>query len=235
MSGDSRFRRCTDPTRCSVIEIHGAHGYLLSEFVSPTSNKRTDEYGGSFENRIRLPLEVVDAVRSVIPESMPLFYRYVPIETLYSSGANIGNRISGSENLETSLPDEPSWRVEDTARIAPILAAHGIDFLDVSSGGNHYAQKAVVGPAYQAPLAHAAKKAAPNLVVGAVGLITDGHIAQGVLDKGQADAVLVGRGFQKNPGLVWSFAEDLDVEVTLANQIHWGFRGRRGKPKQSIF
>ncbi|KAF8918746.1 FMN-linked oxidoreductase [Mucidula mucida] len=201
-----------------VIEIHGAHGYLLSEFVSPTSNKRTDEYGGSFENRIRLPLEVVDAVRSVIPESMPLFYR-----------------ISGSENLETSLPDEPSWRVEDTARIAPILAAHGIDFLDVSSGGNHYAQKAVVGPAYQAPLAHAAKKAAPNLVVGAVGLITDGHIAQGVLDKGQADAVLVGRGFQKNPGLVWSFAEDLDVEVTLANQIHWGFRGRRGKPKQSIF
>lgn len=195
---------------CSVIEIHGAHGYLLSSFLSPTSNQRTDEYGGSFENRIRFPLEVVDAVRSAIPQGTPLFYR-----------------LSGSENLETSLPDVPSWRAEDTARYAPILQQHGIDFLDVSSGGNHPKQKATPGPAYQAPLAEAAKKAAPTLLVGSVGAITDGHIAQGVLDKGQADAILVGRGFQKNPGLVWAFADDLGIEVNQANQIYWGFKGRR--------
>ncbi|KAG7448555.1 FMN-linked oxidoreductase [Guyanagaster necrorhizus] len=196
-----------------VIEIHGAHGYLLCEFMSPTSNKRTDEYGGSFENRIRFPLEVVDVVRSVIPESMPLFFR-----------------ISGSERLEESLPDVPSWRSEDTVRLAPILAQHGIDLLDVSSGGNNPKQKFTHGPAYQAPLAHDVKKSNPGLVVSAVGSITDGHIAQNVLDQGQADLVMVGRHFQRNPGLVWSFADDLGVEVTLANQIHWGFRGRRRKP-----
>ncbi|KAK0220093.1 FMN-linked oxidoreductase [Armillaria fumosa] len=196
-----------------VIEIHGAHGYLLCEFLCPTSNKRTDEYGGSFENRIRFPLEVVDAVRSVIPESMPLFFR-----------------ISGSERLEETLPDIPSWRSEDTVRIAPILAQHGIDLLDVSSGGNNMKQRFTRGPAYQAPLAHDVKKSNPGLIVSAVGSITDGHIAQGVLDQGQADLVMVGRHFTKNPGLVWSFADDLGVQITLANQIHWGFRGRRRKP-----
>ncbi|KIY64664.1 FMN-linked oxidoreductase [Cylindrobasidium torrendii FP15055 ss-10] len=194
-----------------VVEIHSAHGYLLSEFLSPSNNQRTDDYGGSFENRIRFPLEVVDAVRAAIPNT-PLFYR-----------------ISGSENLETSLPDTPSWRAEDTARFAPILKAHGVDFLDVSSGGTHPAQKAVIGPAYQAPLAEAAKKAAPDLIVGAVGMITDGHIAQNVLDKGQADVVLVGRPFQKNPGLVWSFADDLGVDITVAHQIRWGIKGRTRK------
>lgn len=143
------------------------------------------------------------------------------------------SRISGSENLELSLPNEPSWRAEDTARIAPILAAHGVDFLDVSSGGNHPAQRAIPGPAYQAPLAEAAKRGAQGsgLVVGSVGAISDGHVAQGVLDKGQADVVLVGRGFQKNPGLVWSFAEQLGVEVALAKQIGWGFKGGRKSVK----
>ncbi|KIY67527.1 FMN-linked oxidoreductase [Cylindrobasidium torrendii FP15055 ss-10] len=193
-----------------VIEIHGAHGYLISEFLSPTSNQRTDAYGGSFENRIRFPLEIVDAVRAAIPADMPLFFR-----------------ISGSENLEISLPDTPSWRVEDTARLAPILHAHGIDFLDVSSGGNHPAQKTGPTTAYQAPFAEAAKKAAPNLVVGSVGRYTDAHIAQNALDKGMADVILVGRGFLKDPALVWTFAEQLGVEVNLANQIYWAFRGRR--------
>lgn len=194
----------------SAIEIHGAHGYLISEFLSPTSNQRTDAYGGSFENRIRFPLEIVDAIRAAIPSDMPLFFR-----------------ISGSENLETSLPDTPSWRMEDTARLAPILHAHGVDFLDVSSGGNHVAQKTGPTTAYQAPLAEAAKKAAPNLVVGSVGRYTDAHAAQSALDKGMADAILVGRGFLKDPALVWTFAEQLGVEVNLANQIHWAFKGRR--------
>ncbi|KAF9031678.1 FMN-linked oxidoreductase [Hymenopellis radicata] len=200
-----------------VIEIHGAHGYLLNSFLSPTSNSRTDEYGGSFENRIRLSLEVVDAVRSVIPETMPLLFR-----------------ISATEGLEESLPDTPSWRIEDTVRLAPLLAKHGVDFLDVSAGGNHTKHKFRAGPAYQAYLSEAVKKSNPGLLVGAVGGINDGHIAQGVLDKGQADAVLVGRAFQRHPGLVWSFAEDLGVEVVLAHQIHWGFRGRRGGKKSAL-
>ncbi|KAK0211884.1 NADH:flavin oxidoreductase/NADH oxidase [Armillaria fumosa] len=190
-----------------VVEVHSAHGYLLCGFLSPTSNKRTDEYGGSFENRIRFPLEVVDAVRSVIPESMPLFFR-----------------ISGSECLEKSLPDVPSWRSEDTVRFAPILAQHGVDLLDVSSGGNNIEQTFTSGPAYQAHLAHDVKETNPGLLVSAVGRINDGHIAQNVLDRGQADVVFVGRLFTKNPGLVWSFADDLGVTIKVANQV-WGLGG----------
>ncbi|KAG6819981.1 hypothetical protein H0H93_006811 [Arthromyces matolae] len=200
-----------------VIEIHNAHGYLLHSFLSPISNKRTDEYGGSFENRIRLTLEVVDAIRGVIPENMPLFLR-----------------ISATDWLEEVKPDEPSWRSEDTVRLAPILHAHGVDFLDVSTGGNHPEQKIKGGPAYQAPFAHDVKKAldsSSTLVVGSVGAITDGLPAQGVLDKGQADAIFVGRNFIKNPGTVWAFAEDLGVEIKVANQIGWGFKGRGDKHK----
>lgn len=103
-----------------VIEVHPAHGYLLANFMSPVSNHRTDEYGGSFENRTRLTIEVVDAIREVIPQDMPLFLR-----------------ISATEWLEESLPDQESWRIEDTLKLAPILSAHSVELLDVSSGGNH--------------------------------------------------------------------------------------------------
>ncbi|KAI1793241.1 FMN-linked oxidoreductase [Ganoderma leucocontextum] len=193
-----------------VIEIHNAHGYLLDSFVSPVSNKRTDEYGGSFENRIRFTLETVDAVRAVIPPDMPLFLR-----------------ISATDWLEESLPDEPSWRSEDTVRLAGILADHGVDLIDVSTGGVHPLQKVKSGPAYQAPFAEAVKKAhGDKIIVSTVGVITDGKTAQGCLDKGQADVVMVGRYFQKNPGLVWQFAEDLGVKIKVAHQIEWGFKGR---------
>ncbi|KAH9852404.1 FMN-linked oxidoreductase, partial [Lenzites betulinus] len=193
-----------------VIEVHGAHGYLISSFLSPTSNDRTDAYGGSFEGRARLALEVVDAVRAVIPPSMPLFFR-----------------VSASEWLEESMPDTPSWRAEDTVRLAGLLAAHGVDFLDVSSSGNHPAQRIKTGPAYQAHFAEAVKKAhGDKILVGAVGSIESGTVALGVLDKGQADAVFVGRLFQKNPGVVWAFADDLGVDIHVAQQIGWGFKGR---------
>ncbi|CCL99714.1 uncharacterized protein FIBRA_01736 [Fibroporia radiculosa] len=193
-----------------VIEIHNAHGYLLHEFVSPITNKRTDEYGGSFENRIRLTLEVVDAVRAVIPHDMPLFLR-----------------ISATDWLEKSLANEPSWRGEDTVRLAGILAEHGVDLLDVSSGGLHPAQKIQGGPAYQAPFAEMVKKEhGDKILVGCVGAISDGRTAQSVLDKGQADVVLMARQFQKNPGSVWQFAEELGVAINVAHQIEWGFMGR---------
>lgn len=116
--------------------------------------------------------------------------------------------------------------------MAPILFTHGVDFLDISSGGNHTQQRVKSGAAYQAHLAHDVKRALPEghgLIVGSVGTINDGHIAQGVIDKGQADVVLVGRQLLKNPGAVWAFAEDLGVEIKAANQIEWGFRGRAKK------
>ncbi|ESK85576.1 nadph dehydrogenase [Moniliophthora roreri MCA 2997] len=195
-----------------VIQIHNAHGYLLHSFVSPYTNKRTDEYGGSFENRIRLSVEIVDAVREVIPVDMPLYLR-----------------ISATDFLEESLPDAPSWRVEDTIRFAHIVAEHGVDAIDISSGGNSQHQKlGTFGSNVQHLFAEQVHSSftAKNQLVGAVGSINTGHIAEEVLQSSKADFVSVGRHFQKNPGAVWQFAEDLDVEIYLAKQIGWGFGGR---------
>lgn len=194
------------------IEIHNAHGYLLSSFLSPASNNRTDEYGGSFENRIRLTLEIISISRQNMPKDMPLFIR-----------------VSATDWLEESLPDQPSWKLEDTVRLAEIIAEKGeVDLIDVSSGGVHAAQKIKAGPGFQAPFAKAVKKAVGDrLAVGAVGLITNGKLANEVLEDG-VDVVLVGRAFQKNPGAVWAFAEDLGVEFKAANQIAWGFSRRGG-------
>jgi 2,4-dienoyl-CoA reductase-like NADH-dependent reductase (Old Yellow Enzyme family) len=139
-------------------------------------------------------------------------------------------RISATDWLELALPNEPSWRCEDTVKFSHILAPHGVDFLDVSTGGNHPLQNIKGGPAYQAPFAEAVKKSVGSkLFVGCVGAITDGFTAQGVLDKEQADAVLVGRQFQRNPATVWAMADDLDVDINIAHQIVWGFKGRGKK------
>ncbi|GJE94786.1 NADH:flavin oxidoreductase/NADH oxidase [Phanerochaete sordida] len=199
-----------------VIEIHGGHGYLLHEFLSPIANRRTDEYGGSFENRIRLLIEIIDGIRAVIPESMPLFVR-----------------ISGSDLLESTLPDEPSWRVEDSARLANIVADHGVDLIDISAGGVHPLQEVRLikqdgrHAAYQAYLAdHVRKAVEGKILVSAVGGIKDGRVAEEVLANGWADVCFVGRHFTKNPGAVWQFAEDLGVVIAQAHQIEWGFLGR---------
>ncbi|RPB02549.1 FMN-linked oxidoreductase [Choiromyces venosus 120613-1] len=167
-----------------VIEIHNAHGYLLHSFVSPASNKRTDTYGGSFENRTRLTREIVDLVRAEIPDSMPLFLR-----------------ISATDWLEHT--GEPSWTADQTAELAKILAGKGVDLIDVSSGGLHPAQKIVPGPGYQAPFAKKVREAvAGKTLVSAVGSITEGKQAQTLIDDGSADVIMSGRQFQKNPGLV---------------------------------
>jgi 2,4-dienoyl-CoA reductase-like NADH-dependent reductase (Old Yellow Enzyme family) len=202
-----------------AIEIHNAHGYLLHEFLSPISNTRTDEYGGTFENRSRLTLEIVDLVRATIPDTMPLFLR-----------------ISASDWLDHDTTRFPSsWTSADTVRLAPILAAHGVDLLDVSSAGNHPDQKIQTGPAYQAPFAIAVKKAVGDkMAVSAVGAITNGPQAQSLVDDDGLDAIMVGRMFQKNPGLVWTFADELGVEIKVANQIGWGFGGRAGGKKKQL-
>jgi len=212
-----------------VIDIHGGHGYILHQFLSPHSNHRTDEYGGSFENRVRLILEVVDAIRAVIPTTMPLFFR-----------------LSVTDWLE-HLPEEPQWNLEDSKKLAELLAAHGVDVLDVTSAANSSKQKLrFASPvASQAPLSevirshvHASLKTdSPIVVQGtgepllitAVGGISTGDVAEGVLTKGQADAVFVGRYFQQNPGLVWQFARELEVAVHIAHQMEWPFAGRGGR------
>ncbi|ELR05227.1 hypothetical protein VC83_07732 [Pseudogymnoascus destructans] len=206
-----------------VIEIHNAHGYLLHEFLSPVSNTRTDSYGGSFENRTRLTLELVRLVRGSIPEGMPLFMR-----------------ISASDNLEHADFQGESWTLADSVKLAPLLAEAGVDLLDVSSGGNHLGQKIAPVPGYQVEMAKMIKKAVGDkMAVGAVGLIHSGKFAEEILQgKGPGeetvegvDAIFVGRGFQRNPGLVWDWADELGTEIQVANQIGWGFKGR-GPRKQ---
>lgn len=195
------------------VEIHNAHGYLLMSFVSPATNKRTDEYGGSFENRIRLTLEIAKLTRDTVPDTMPVFLR-----------------VSATDWLEEVMPNEPSWRVEDTVRLAERLAESGnIDVLDVSSGGNHRAQHIHAKQAFQAPFAIKVKEAVGDkLKIGSVGMIDSGHLANCLLENNGLDFVLVGRGFQKNPSLVWTWAEELNVEISMANQIRWGFSSRGG-------
>ena len=140
-------------------------------------------------------------------------------------------RISATDWLEESQ-DIESWKVEDTVKLAEIIAGMGVDFLDVSSGGNHPAQKVKTGPGYQAPFAKAVKeKLGDKMAVGTVGSITSGKQAQELLEEG-LDLAIVGRMFQKNPGLVWAWAEELGVQINVANQIRWGFGGRPGAPKK---
>jgi 2,4-dienoyl-CoA reductase-like NADH-dependent reductase (Old Yellow Enzyme family) len=204
-----------------VIEIHNAHGYLLQSFLSPASNKRTDQYGGSFENRVRLTLEVVELARKTMPDTMPLFLR-----------------ISATDWLNYDGYDGPSWTSDDTVRLAPLLAERGVDVLDVSTGGNHPLQKIKAQPAYQSPFAIAVKKdlleKGLDMKVATVGAITSANLAEELLQgkdgKPGLDFAIVGRGFQKNPGLVWAWAEELGIEIRLANQIRWAVKGRHARP-----
>ncbi|MDQ0711563.1 2,4-dienoyl-CoA reductase-like NADH-dependent reductase (Old Yellow Enzyme family) [Streptomyces luteogriseus] len=180
-----------------VAEIHGAHGYLINEFLSPHSNHRTDAYGGSYENRTRFALEVVDAVREVWPDDKPLFFR-----------------VSATEWLE-----DGGWTADDTVRFAADLRAHGIDLLDVSTGGNASGVHIPTGPGYQVPFA-ARVKNETALPVAAVGLITDVEQAEKILANGEADAVLLGRELLRNPSWARHAARELGGEVRVPDQYH---------------
>ncbi|WP_127354579.1 NADH:flavin oxidoreductase/NADH oxidase [Actinacidiphila soli] len=173
-----------------VAEVHGAHGYLIHQFLSPYSNHRTDEYGGSFENRTRFALEVVDAVRAVWPEELPVFFR-----------------ISATDWL-----DEGGWTAGDTVRLAPLLKAHGVDLLDVSTGGNVPHVRIPVGPGYQVPFA-ARVKAETDLPVAVVGLITEPEQAEKILAGSEADAVLLARELLRNPSWARRAASELGGDV----------------------
>ena len=140
-------------------------------------------------------------------------------------------RISATDWLDDESSVQESWKVGDTVTLAEVLADMGVDLLDVSSGGLHPKQKVKTGPGYQAPFAKAVKgKLGDKLAVGTVGSITSGKQANQLLEEG-LDLVIAGRMFQKNPALVWQFAEELGVQINVANQIRWGFGGRPGAPK----
>ena len=158
-----------------VVEIHGAHGYLIHEFLSPLSNRRDDEFGGSLENRMRFPLAVVKAVRDAWPGDKPVFLR-----------------ASASDWFEGG------WDIAQTIEFAKRAKAAGVDLVDCSSGGNIHEQKIVLGPGYQVAFAQAIKREA-GVAVGAVGLITNAVQAEHILATGQADAVLLARAMLRDP------------------------------------
>jgi 2,4-dienoyl-CoA reductase-like NADH-dependent reductase (Old Yellow Enzyme family) len=188
-----------------VAEVHGAHGYLLHEFLSPLSNRRTDDYGGGFENRVRLVLEVVDAVRAVWPEDKPVFAR-----------------LSATDWVEGG------WTADDTVALARLLAQHGVDLVDCSSGGASPEQSVPLGPGYQVPFASRVRREA-GVATGAVGLITEPEQAEKVIASGDADAVLLARALLRDPHWALRAAHELGAEV------RWPPQYLRAKPRSDGF
>lgn len=177
-----------------VVEIHAAHGYLLHQFMSPLSNFRTDEYGGSFENRIRLLLEVLEATQSEWPENLPLFVR-----------------ISATDWAEGG------WNIEESVQLSQLLKEKGVDLIDVSSGGLVSHQQIPLAPNYQVSFAERIKKET-GILTGAVGLITDADQSEAIVATGKADLVLFARESLRNPYLALDFAKELGVDVSWPKQ-----------------
>jgi 2,4-dienoyl-CoA reductase-like NADH-dependent reductase (Old Yellow Enzyme family) len=177
-----------------VIEIHSAHGYLLNSFLSPLSNHRTDEYGGSFENRTRLVREIARDIRTRWPEKFPLFIR-----------------ISASDYVEGG------WDLPSSVQLAKVLKPLGVDLIDVSSGGLMPHVKIPLGPGYQVPFAEAIRREA-GILSGAVGLITEAGQAEEIIQSGKADMVLLARQSLRNPYFPWTAAKELGVEVDWPKQ-----------------
>ena len=171
------------------LEIHAAHGYLLHQFLSPISNRRTDPYGGSLENRMRFPLEVFDAVRAAFPADKP-----------------VGVRLSATDWLESG------WDLKQTIEMARELKKRGVDWIDLSSGGISPLQKIVLGPGYQVAFAQAVKEAT-GVHTMAVGLITEAPQAEQIVASGKADLVALARGMLYDPRWAWHAAAELGATV----------------------
>lgn len=177
-----------------VFELHGAHGYLLHQFLSPLSNQRDDEYGGNLENRMRYPLEVFAAVRTALPEDTPL-----------------GFRVSATDWVDGG------WSLEETVVLSQELKKLGCDFVDVSSGGNDHRQKIVAEAGYQVRFAAAVRRQA-MVPTWAVGMITEARQAESIIRSGQADMVAIARAMMFNPRWAWHAAEELGAETAYAKQ-----------------
>jgi 2,4-dienoyl-CoA reductase-like NADH-dependent reductase (Old Yellow Enzyme family) len=172
-----------------VLEIHGAHGYLINSFLSPLSNHRTDEYGGNFENRIRLLKEIVSDTRTIWPEKFPLFLR-----------------ISATDYAEGG------WDIEASVKLAIVLKGLGVDLIDTSSGGLMPNVRIPLGPGYQVPLAEKIRREA-GIKTGAVGLITTPEQADEIISSGKADLILIARESLRNPNFPQTAAKKLGVEI----------------------
>ncbi|WP_233841971.1 NADH:flavin oxidoreductase/NADH oxidase [Dyella sp. 2HG41-7] len=177
-----------------LIELHGAHGYLLHQFMSPLSNHRNDEYGGSFENRTRLVREVITAVRDVWPEDLPLWLR-----------------ISATDWAESG------WNIDESVRLARQLGELGVDLVDVSSGGLVPHVKIPLGPGYQVPFAARIRQEA-GIATGAVGLITEPAQADGIIAGGAADLVLIARASLRDPYFPRRAAQELGATIVAPEQ-----------------
>jgi len=182
-----------------LLEIHAAHGYLVHQFLSPLSNHRTDSYGGSFKNRIRLLLEIVNAVKPVWPQNFPLFVR-----------------ISATDWAEGG------WSIDEAVHLSSILKMEGVDLIDCSSGGLVPYAKIPAGPGYQVPFAERIKKEA-GILTGAVGLITEVQQAEDILEKGQADLIIIARESLREP----YFA--LKAAAVLGDESTWPLQYLRAK------
>jgi 2,4-dienoyl-CoA reductase-like NADH-dependent reductase (Old Yellow Enzyme family) len=177
-----------------VVEIHAAHGYLIHEFYSPLVNTRTDEYGGSFENRVRLCLEIVDAVRAEWPDRLPVFVR-----------------------ISCSDWKAGGWDIEQSVALAQRLRERGVDLVDCSSGGAVRDAEIAIGPGYQVPFAERIRRDA-GVATGAVGLITDAVQADGIIRDGRADCVLLARELLRDPYWPLHAAQKLGVVVPWPSQ-----------------
>lgn len=177
-----------------VLEIHAAHGYLLHQFLSPLSNFRTDDYGGSFENRIRFTLEVLESVQSEWPKELPLFVR-----------------ISATDWAEGG------WNSEESVLLSAILKEKGVDLIDVSSGGLVSHQQIPVAPLYQLPFAEKIRKEV-GMLTGAVGLITNSAQAEAIIAEEKADLVFFARESLRNPHLGLDFARELQADIQWPKQ-----------------
>lgn len=195
--------RRADAAGFDVVEIHGAHGYLLHEFMSPLANERTDQYGGSFDNRIRLPLEVADAVRAAWPDHLPLFMR-----------------ISATDWAEGG------WSPDEAVELARRLHKHGVDLVDCSSGGQVPHAGIPAGPGFQVPFAERIRKEA-GVPTAAVGLITRPIQANDIIVNGQADIVLLAREILRDP--YWP----LHAAAALDENISWPVQYLRAAPHGS--
>lgn len=180
----------------SLIEIHAAHGYLLHQFMSPLSNHRQDEYGGSFANRIRFTLEVVQAIQQAVPQGFP-----------------VGIRISATDWMEA----ENSWDIASSIELSKALEQLGVAYIHVSSAGLHEKQNIKIGANYQVPFANAIK-AQVNVPVIAVGLITEAEQAEQILQNGEADAIGLARAMLYDPRWPWHAAAKLGEKIEIAPQ-----------------
>ena len=181
----------------ALIEIHAAHGYLLHQFMSPLSNHRTDEYGGSFANRIRFTLDVFQAIQAVVPKDYPL-----------------GVRISATDWMDA----ENSWNIQSSIDLSKALEQIGAVYIHVSSGGLHVQQDIKIGENYQVPFAQAIKEQV-NIPVITVGLITEAEQAEYILQNNEADAIGLARAILYDPRWVWHAAAKLGAQVAVAPQF----------------